>query len=567
MADGLTDEQVSTTLDYLGGGQPGVAPRLSTLPGSSAGGGSVNAPVSGGVAGAPGSPQEAMGQNMSAPGASPFAIVGQGLKLGKSLAQLAGEVFKSDPQARGTVGGEGTNQDATKSLSDSVRSAAGSGEGSGVPPGGSALATPPPESLGTGLITGGELGSGVPAPGSMLSTPAPDAVEGGSVDLSGGLGTGSIAGGAVSAALALAAMLTGNQTVGKAAGAVGAGASLAGDVGAITGAAAGGIGEATAAGAGVGGAISAGSAAAGGGLAGLASAVAGPLAVVTAPLLFASIAHLAGVDPGSLDIADMFGGGFDTAGSSQRTTARRIAGGQAAYNDVQQIDAATAAVDQARSQNVTDPAQLRALGDELMAARSTVFSGDPRFNEGQASVDAKVANLDQQWMAINNYLTSTGQPALQINPNYARYQNLGIGDNLSQYQNTDKGDLSFTDTTPAKLPADIMGFLGLDPNGSYTVGQINTFINHPDIQNKLDPYSPAMQALYQEQLAGKLKTDLTWGGQSGPSSSGPPAPAAATAAPAASALDFARNFSSSPLDTVPTGPEGALGFAQEALAA
>lgn len=564
MADGLTDEQVSTTLDYLGGGQPGVAPRLSTLPSSSAGGGSVNAPVTGGVGGSPGSPAQAMGQNMAAPGASPFAIIGQGLKLGKSLSQLASEVFKADPTARGSVGGEGTNQDASKSLSDQLRS--------GQPPNGPT--NPAPGESITGMNEPADIPPvftpPTPIPGNSITTMNEPAdlppVDSGASGFASGLGTAGTAGGAVSAALALAAMLSGNPDVSKAAGGVGALTGIISDVGAVTGAAAGAIGEAGI-GAGVGGAIAAGSEAAGAGLAGLASAVAGPLAVVTAPLLFASIAHLAGADPGSLDISDMFGGGFDTIGSSKRTTQRRIAGGQAAFNDVQQIDAATAAVDQARTQNVTDPTQLRALGDELMAARSTVFSGDPRFNEGQASVDAKVANLDQQWMAINNYLTSTGQPALQINPNYARYQNLGIGDNLSQYQNTDKGDLSFTDTTPAKLPADIMGFLGLDPNGSYTVGQINTFINHPDIQNKLDPYSPAMQALYQEQLAGKLKTDLTWGGQSGPSSSGPPAPSAAPAAPAASALDFARNFSTTPLDAVPTGPEGALGFAQEALAA
>lgn len=564
MADGLTDDQVSSTLDYLGGGQPGIAPRLTTMPGEAAGGGAVNAPVSGGTAGAPGSPQRPLGQNVSAPGASPFAIVGQSLKLGKNLTSLASSLFKSDPAARGTVGGEGSNQDATKSLSDNLRSAAGSGVGSGVPPEGSALSTPPPESLGTGLITGGELGSGVPAPGSMLSTPNPDAPESAAGAL-GGLGSVSAGGGAVSAALALAAMLTGNKQVGTAASAVGDAASIVGDIGALTGEAAGAIGEATAAGAGVGGAVGAGAAAAGGGLAGLGAALAGPLAVVTAPLLFASIAHLAGVDPGSLDIADMFGGGFDTAGSSKRTTARRISGGMDAFNDVQVIDQATQAASDARAKGVTDPTQLRALGDEIMQARSSVFSGDPRFNEGQASVDKKLGNLEQQWLSINQYLTSKGEPGLTVGTNWAQSMGLGLPPNASTLQNTDKGDLSLQDSAPATVDPDVMSFLGLDPKGSYTVGQINTFLQHPEIQNRMNPSSPEMQALYQKQLLAKLGAPSQLWGASAPATTGGP-PAAAAAPPTPSALDFSRTFSDQPLASLPGGPEGALGFAQEMAA-
>src|SRR5690348_12462209 len=111
MAEGLTDDQVSATLDYLGGNQPGVVPRLTTLPSSStAGGGAVNAPVTGGTAGTPGDPQRALGGNLAAPGASPFAIAGQALKTGKSLAELSADIFKAHPEARGTVGGEGTTQ-------------------------------------------------------------------------------------------------------------------------------------------------------------------------------------------------------------------------------------------------------------------------------------------------------------------------------------------------------------------------------------------------------------------------------------------------------------------------
>jgi hypothetical protein len=117
----LDDATVESTLDYLGGRQPGLSQRIATLPSTSAGGGAVAPPVTGGGGTAGEGGATAMGLSPGAPGASPLAMANAALKGGRTLLDLAGRVVSPlDLGTRGDTGGV--------SLSDQVRSLEAAGQ-------------------------------------------------------------------------------------------------------------------------------------------------------------------------------------------------------------------------------------------------------------------------------------------------------------------------------------------------------------------------------------------------------------------------------------------------------
>jgi hypothetical protein len=101
----MTDTQVGETLDYLGERQPIASQRLTTLPGSSAGGGTVAPPITGGgpIGSQPGQPARPLGVDLSAPGASPLALAIAALRGGSTLANLASRLFGGSEPGGGGV--------------------------------------------------------------------------------------------------------------------------------------------------------------------------------------------------------------------------------------------------------------------------------------------------------------------------------------------------------------------------------------------------------------------------------------------------------------------------------
>jgi hypothetical protein len=227
---------------------------------------------------------------------------------------------------------------------------------------------------------------------------------------------------AVAAALGAIADATGNQDLGKAATALGdvaGGATTAGSVAAgLAPTLAGEAAAETGAGVGVG---------AGAGAA---------FAPIAGMLIATSIANL--IKPGSApDLSDIWTvGGTDFKGKSKIASAQKTEAAQSWDKSQKTMEDALTAAQAAQKGDITDPAQLRQIGDALMKGETSYYLPDETPNGARImgkeigpSTYITGANRPdamqpfnqgmQTWLALNKALIDQGQPGLTITPDMA----------------------------------------------------------------------------------------------------------------------------------------------------
>ncbi len=256
-------------------------------------------------------------------------------------------------------------------------------------------------------------------------------------------------------------------------------------------------------------ALSAGGAAAGGAASEAAGALSGAAGAVMLPIaltgIIAQLFGTPGIDPIS-GIAEAFGS--EKAGTSKQTTAFRTQAAQ--MNDLYSADIQNALSQYAGAQGVTDPTQLRAIGDALMGGLTQYYrtgslgQGASSYQSPTAQAFASQANNQamSDWLGLNQYLLSQGQPGLTVDPTMA--QAVGIappGGGLGPYPGaptTTFGNMATIDTnSPLYQPWLNQAFRGYEQAGGMGITPWGTLgpVQIPDV---LQPAPAPLPPIYPE---------------------------------------------------------------------